>query len=122
MDEPEFRRKAYQRVIDTLDGSVQAQGIKIKFPAWMVMGSPEWNKTPDNIKAHAFQAALVTGWSRISLTTAVCVVYEHIDIHMANFTVDVLEDLVMQYPLTVTERKKSPPKVTIVDGYGSRDL
>jgi hypothetical protein len=117
-----INKTAFQRVIDTLDGCVNAQGIKVKFPAWMVMGSKEWDATPEQVKAYAYQAALVTGWTNKSLIAAVCSVYEFVDSHMANFTIELLEDLAKKYPLEVEGKEKEPPKVTLVDGYGSREI
>jgi len=117
-----INKTAFQRVIDTLDGCINAQGIKVKFPAWMVMGSKEWDATPDQIKAYAYQAALVTGWTDKSLIQAVCSVYEFIDAHAASFTIRLLEDLAKQYPLEVKEKKKELPKVTLSDGDGAREL
>ncbi len=113
---------AFQRIIDTLDGCVNAQGIKVKFPAWMVMGSKEWDATPDQIKAYAYQAAKVTGWTNESLVKAVCNVYEFVDVHMAKYTVSLLEDMTKQYPLEVENKKKESPKLTLIDGRGSREL
>lgn len=46
-----------------LNGCVQAQGLKIDVDHWLVMGSKEWGNTPDEVKAWAYQAAIVTGWT-----------------------------------------------------------
>ncbi len=114
---------AFRRIVDTLDWCVQAQGIKVRFPAWMVMGSQEWNAISDQTRAYAYQAAKITGWSKQSLIAAVCNLYEFIDKHVANFTIDFLEDLVKEYPLEVEEvRKIEAPKITLTDGTGVREL
>jgi hypothetical protein len=97
------KEAVFQRIIDSINGSVQSQGVKIKFPAWMVIGSDEWNSTTDQKRAYAYQAALVTGWTNSSLIKAVCEVYEFIDEHMAKFTIQLLEDLVKEYPLEIEE-------------------
>ena len=122
LDDKEFNKRAFQCIIDTLDGCVNAQGIKVKFPAWMVMGSKEWDATPDQIKAYAYQAALVTGWSKDALMKAVCSVYDFVDIHAAQFTIDLLESLTKQYPLEIEGKERKPLQVTLKDGYGSRKI
>ncbi len=105
MDDAEFKRASWKCIISTLDGNVQSQGIKARFPEWMVIGSPEWDQTPDKMKAYAYQAAKATGWSDKSLIEAVCSVYEHIDEFMAKFTLSVLEDLKKEYPLEVEDMR-----------------
>jgi hypothetical protein len=104
----------FRRIIDSLDGNIQAQGIKVRFPAWMVIGSLEWMETPEEIKAYAYQAALVTGWTNEALINAACAVYPHIDKHTAKFTIEHLIDLVKEFPLQVEGKPKEPPKYTIV--------
>lgn len=111
-----------QKIIDSINGNIQAQGIKVRFPAWMVMGSPEWENTPEQIKAYAYQAATITGWSDEALVTAVCGAYQFIDKHMARFTIEVLQDLKTKYPLEVIEDKRELPTVILRDEYGSREL
>lgn len=96
-----MNNKTLQRIIETLEGNVQSQGIKVKFSNWMVIGSEEWNETPDQIKAYAYQAAKVCGWSEESLKTLVVGVYKHIDKDMANFTISELEHLTKIYPLEI---------------------
>jgi hypothetical protein len=94
---------SFQRLIDTIDGNIQSQGIKVRFPAWMVIGSPEWEITPERIKAYAYQAAKTTGWSDESLINAVTAAYKHIDKHMAKFTIETLKILAEEYKLEVIE-------------------
>jgi hypothetical protein len=92
-----------QRIIESINGNVQSQGIKVKFAAWMIMGSQEWNETPDQIKAYAYQAALVTGWTNQSLINTACGAYPHMDKYMAKFTIEHLVDLVKEHPLEIDE-------------------
>ena len=103
----------FQKIVDIINGSVYSQGIKVRFPGWMVLGSKEWDETPNEIKAYAYQAVLATGWTKESLIKTVCALYNFIDEHMAEFTINLLNDLVKQYPLEVEERKKEQPKVTL---------
>lgn len=104
---------AFQRIIDTIDGNVQSKNIKVKFSAWMVIGSKEWEETSDETKAHAYQAALALGWTKESLIKTVCAVYDHIDPHMAKFTVSLLEELSETHTLQIEKIKKEKPKVVI---------
>jgi len=97
------KKIAFERIIESINGNVQAQGIRIKFKNWMVMGSEEWNNTPDKIKAYAYQAALSTGWSDESLINAVCAVYEFIDKNRAKIIISLLSDMAKEYPLEVTK-------------------
>lgn len=106
--------ETFKRIIESIDGNVQAQGIKIRFPAWMVMGSAEWQETPEEIKAYAYQAAMTTGWTHRSLINAVCASYPHIDKHMAASTIDYLCFLAKEHTLEVEGKEKQSPKYTIV--------
>jgi hypothetical protein len=86
-----------------LNGCVQAQGIKVNIENWLVMGSREWNETPDNIKAWAYQAAGVTGWSNEALVRIVTDKYKHIDEEMAQITINLLKDLSSEHKLEVEQ-------------------
>jgi hypothetical protein len=110
-----------QRIIDSIDGNVHSKRIKIKFPAWMVMGSPEWDKTTDEDRAYAYQAALAMGWTKESLAKVVCSAYTHVDKHFANFTLEFLTELASVNPCNF-EKRKNRPKVVITDGSCSREL
>lgn len=98
-------QRVYQTVISTINGDVQAQGFKVNFPAWMVLGSLEWAKTPDRIKAYAYQAAKSCGWSDDSLIQAVVAVHQHIDRTVAELTLSELKELERQYPLKETHER-----------------
>lgn len=49
--------------IKLLDGTVQSQGIKVSCSGWLDIGSEEYSKTPDQVKAWAYQAAIISGWT-----------------------------------------------------------
>jgi hypothetical protein len=54
-------------IANSLNGSVYSQGIKINYVAWLDMGSAEWQETDPKLKAAAYQAALVCGWTDTGL-------------------------------------------------------
>lgn len=112
----------YKTLIDSINGNVEAQGVKAKFSAWMVMGSVEWENTSEEIKAYAYQAAIITGWSDKSLIEIVCNSYPFIDKNMAQFTIDLLQELKTKYPLEIIKIKKEFPKVILKDKYGLREI
>jgi hypothetical protein len=86
-----------------LNGCVQAQGIKVNIENWLIMGSEAWNKTPDNIKAWAYQAACITGWTDEALIHIATNKYKHIDADMAKITIDLLKDLSSEHKLEVEQ-------------------
>lgn len=111
-----------KKIIESINGNVQAQGFKIDFPAWMVMGSVEWQAASDKDRAYAYQAAEVTGWSDAALMKTVCNAYEFISEHTAKVTIDLLKELKIEYPLEIIDNKKESPEVTIRYQHGSKKL
>jgi len=106
-------------VLVSLDGSVQSQGIKVSARDWLDMGSETWAKTPDEVKAAAYQAAQVTGWQDAGLLKIMVDCWgPRIDIDAAKFTLETLKDLAQQYPVTVEEvyRDENPNPVFKIGG------
>lgn len=91
-------QSVFRTIITTIDGNVQSEGIKIRFPGWMVIGSSEWLESSDEIKAHAYQAAKKHGWSDESLVKSVVAVHQHIDRKMAEFTISELQEMSKSHP------------------------
>jgi len=85
---------------------VQAQGVKTSFADWMVMGSEGWDRTPEQIKSYAYQAAQLTGWHDMALRNAVCAAFPHIDHDMANYTLQLLKEYAVEYPAFYDEAKR----------------
>jgi len=88
-------------VIESINGSVQSQGIKVAVEGWLAIGSGEWEKTPDEVKALAYQAAKATGWTDKALIAAITRKWQHIDEHMMMFVIDSLQDLAKTYPAVI---------------------
>ena len=86
-------------VINSINGSVQSQGIRVDVDAWLLIGSKEWEATPDEVKAYAYQAALATGWTDEALINAVVTNYSHLDRAMMEFVIEELHALKQAYPL-----------------------
>jgi hypothetical protein len=86
---------------DILNGSVQSQGFRVGVENWLAMGSPEWDSTPDEIKAGAYQAAGITGWSDIALKAILIKKCPFMNEDMAGTVLDILKDLARQYPLEI---------------------
>lgn len=105
--------------IISLDGVVQRQGIKVSAADWLDMGSESFTKTPKEVKAAAYQAAKVAGWQDAGLLKIILDSWSpRIDEHMAKFTIELLKDLAVLYPLEVIEVRKddSAPPVFKING------
>ncbi len=103
----------------SLDGSVQSQGIKVSVRDWLDMGSEGWSKTPEVVKAAAYQAAKVTGWQDAGLLKIMLDNwYPRIDEDSAKFTLETLQDLAQKYPLGVEEvyKDENPQPVFKIKG------
>jgi 6-phosphogluconolactonase/glucosamine-6-phosphate isomerase/deaminase len=88
------------RILETLDGNIQCHGLKVKFKNWMVMGSDEWNSTPDTVKSYAYQVAKKwCGWTDGALKNILIATFPYIDKNMAEFTISELQHLADTYPL-----------------------
>ena len=85
----------------TLNGCVQAQGVKVNIENWLVMGSPEWNETPDEVKAWAYQAAGVTGWTDAALKMILAHKCPFMDDDMCGVVLDMLKEWAVAYPLEI---------------------
>jgi len=88
-------------VLQSLDGDVHSQGIKIDHRDWLDMGSESWSKTDDKLKAYAFQAAIVAGWDTNSIKDALKTNYKHLTDTIINITFETLQELSKQFPVEV---------------------
>ena len=92
---------------DTLNGSVQSQGIKVDVRAWLDMGSKEWQDTEPDIKARAYQAALVTGWTDQGLISFMTKEFApRVDEEWAKLTLDTLRDCLKEVSILKFLRRK----------------
>lgn len=88
------------KLIDALDGSVQSQRIKISARDWLDIGSAEWAKTPHAVKAAAYQAAKITGWTDAGLKNVMLKSWgPRIDEPMADYVLNLLSEWSKEYPL-----------------------
>jgi len=90
-----------------LDSSVQGQGVRVGFRDWLDIGSEGWKSTPDKVKAAAYQAAKLNGWTDKGLVSII--VHEfgpRVDEDMAKFTLDCLKDAEKEHPFEIVEEKK----------------
>jgi hypothetical protein len=88
---------------DTLNGCVQAQGVRVGIENWLIMGSPEWNETPDEVKAAAYQAAGVTGWTDAALKLIMQRKCPFMDEDMCSVVLNMLKEWAGEYPLEVQQ-------------------
>lgn len=84
---------------NTLNGCVQSQGIKANIENWLIMGAEEWDKTPDQVKAWAYQAAGVTGWTDAALKNVLKSKLSYMDDDMSEVVLNILKDLSNTYKL-----------------------
>lgn len=89
--------------LESLDGSVHSQGVKIKHRAWLDMGSEEWTTTPEEIKAAAYQASQATGWGETALKDMMIENYEHLSESTMDATIDFLKEMTEKYSLQIEE-------------------
>lgn len=85
----------------SLNGCVQSQGIRVNIENWLVMGSDEWNETPDQIKAWAYQAAGVTGWTDAALSLILTNKCPFMNDDMCVTILNMLKEWAAEYPLEV---------------------
>lgn len=91
-------------IVNFLDSAVQSMGLKISAAQWLDMGSAEYKNTPDEIKAAAYQAAVLKGFKRSGILAAVKeLAGKRYDDEVANFTVEMLKELSEKYPAKVQE-------------------
>src|SRR5437660_953560 len=102
------------RVVDPLamlDGSVQSQGIRVSARDWLDMGSEEWAKTDNRVKAAAYQAALVTGWTEDGLRSVMTHAWgPRVDDDVATFVLALLRELAEEFPVQVEDVYKVEPE------------
>src|SRR5690242_16791250 len=95
-------------VLIDLDGSVQSQGIKVVAADWLDIGSETWKKTPESVKAAAYQAALVTGWKDEGLIKIITDCWnERYDEDSAKLVIDILREYAKKYPVEIEEVYKT---------------
>lgn len=105
--------------IVSLDGSIQRQGVKVSARDWLDMGSETWAKTPDEVKALAYQAAQVTGWTDAGLIKLMTDTWgPRIDEDTAKFTLETLQELSKEHPAEVEEvyKDEAPAPVFKIAG------
>ena len=93
-------------MINSLDGSIQSQGIKVGYRAWLDMGSEEYGNTPPKVQAAAYQAAQVTGWGDEALIDIMLVKHKHLTEHLMAYTIECLKDLAKHHPFEVEKTKE----------------
>lgn len=97
--------------VNSLNGSVHSQGVKVDHRAWLDMGSADWQSTPDKVKAAAYQAAKVCGWTDVGLKVIITNQFgPRVDEFMAQITIDTLKELAEQYPIPVEQVYESKPE------------
>lgn len=101
-----FDANMAKRMIESLDGIVQSYGLKVRFKNWMVMGSDEWNETPETVKSYVYQIAKSCGWTEGALKNLLVSAYPYIDKNMAEFTISELVGLAIRYPLETKDEKR----------------
>lgn len=84
--------------LNSINGSVQSQGIKVNYKNWLDLSTKEWKETPDKVKAAAYQAAKLCGWKDEGLKTAIMSL-PHIDQFIADATIETLKVLADKFPL-----------------------
>lgn len=108
--------------INSLNGSVHSQGIKIDHRAWLDMGSVEWKDTPDETKAAAYQAARVCGWTDEGLKSIIITEFApRIDHFMADVTIESLRELASANPIPVEEVYEVKKDRPVFKARGSND-
>jgi len=90
-------------VFGSLDGDVQSQGVKLSHREWLDPGCEDYAKTPDNVKAAAYQAAKVCGWDDDQLSSLMLQHYRHLDDQVMGLSIKTLQSLAEKHPLPVEE-------------------
>ena len=90
-------------VLNTLDGAVQSQGVHVGARDWLDMGSDGWAETSDQMKAYAYQAAMITGWNDDSLSEMMLELFPHLQPSIMLHTIKLLKELTGKYPVEVVE-------------------
>lgn len=100
-------------MINSLNGSVHSQGVKIDHNSWLDMGSKGWQDTSDAQKAAAYQAAKVCGWTDDGLKAIMISEFgPRIDDFMAELTLEALREFSVTHPIEVEQvyvvKKETP--------------
>jgi hypothetical protein len=90
--------------VSFLNGSVHSQGIKIDHPCWLYFGSIGWANTSDEVKAAAYQAAKVCGWTDQGLKKIILSEFgDRVDQFMADVIIEELQDLAKKHPVEIEQ-------------------
>lgn len=92
-------------LVAQLDGAVQSQGVRVGARAWIDIGSKEWDATPEQVRAAAYQAAGITGWSDGAIGDIVLSAFPFITPACWEYTLKLLQDLAKKYPVSVEKTK-----------------
>jgi hypothetical protein len=90
--------------IAMLDGSVQSQGVRVSARDWLDIGSEGWKDTSNKVKAAAYQAAKITGWTDDGLKAIMVNTWgPRIDSDVASFTLNLLSEFAKEFPVEQEE-------------------
>ena len=92
-----------ETVLNALDGDVQAQGIKLDHRQWLDAGSEDYARIADDLKAAAWQAALVRGWDEDQIKSLMLQQYPHLDEQFMSLSIKNLKELSEKYPFEVEQ-------------------
>lgn len=102
MEEPK-REEILNQVLQSIQGNVHSQGVRVDIRAWLDPGSKEWGETPDEVKAAAYQAAQNCGWTDASLKANMMRSFGHIDSDLMDYVLKTLKDFSKEYPFSSKE-------------------
>jgi hypothetical protein len=90
--------------LNSLNGDVQRQGIKLDVLDWLDMGSETWRTTPEKDKAAAYQAAKVSGWTDNGLMKLMVKAWgPRVDEDSAKTALEILQIFAELHPVPVEE-------------------
>ena len=98
------------KILNKIDSSVNAQGIKVGYKEWLDFGSKEFSETPDEVKATAYQACIASGWTDEGIMKGLeeeCVGFK--EEVMQKKAIEILKKLSIQYPCEVENSGKKTP-------------
>jgi hypothetical protein len=109
--------------VSSLNGSVYSQGVKVDHRAWLDMGSKEWMDTSDELKAAAYQAAKVCGWTDDGLKNIIVSSFSpRIDHFTADVIIETLQELANKHPIPVEEVYEVKEDKPIFKSYTPKDV
>lgn len=104
-------------IVNSLNGCVHSQGIKISHKAWLDIGSEEWQNTTEQQKSYAYQAAKLRGWTDQGLKALIIQEFQpRIDEFMAELIVEELREFGEKYPLEIIGEQKKGNNTFMVNG------